>query len=65
MECDDGESGVDHTRECLEGAIGRTPYPERGVGALEGPDLARETDYRNPVDLCLFATRREASHVLS
>ena len=63
MECDDGKSGVDHTRACLEDAIGRTSYPERGVGALEGPDLTPQTDDGNPVDLCIFTTRREAPHV--
>jgi hypothetical protein len=57
MECDDSESGVDHTGACLEDVIGRPAYPERGVGALEGPDLTHETDDRDPVDLCVFTTR--------
>jgi len=65
MECDDGESGMDHTRSCLEDALGRTAYPEGGVGALEGPNFTPETDDRDPIDLCVFTTRREASHVSS
>ena len=56
MECDDGESGVDHTGACLEDAIGRPLYPEGSVSAFEGPDLTRETDHRDPVDLCVFVT---------
>ena len=57
MECDDSKSGVDHTGACLEDAIGRPAYPERGAGALERPDLTRETDDRDPVDLFVFTSR--------
>jgi len=65
MECDDGKPGMDHTGACLEDAIGRPAHSERGVGALEGPDLTHKTDDRDPVDLCVFTTRREAPHVSS
>ena len=56
MECDDSKSGVDHTGACLEDAIRGPARPERGVGALERPDLTHETDDRDPVDLFVFTT---------
>ena len=57
MECDDSKSGVDHTGACLEDAIRGPACPERGVGALERPDLTHETDDRDSVDLFVFTTR--------